>query len=91
MDSDMIPEVPEGIERVIKIPATAISRQDLKAPVTANMIMLGALWRAAAVVSRPALERAIAEAVPQSKIDLNLRAFEKGVRAAENQPASFGS
>ena len=43
IDSDMIPETPAGIERVFRVPATSISRNEMKAPVVANMIMLGAL------------------------------------------------
>ena len=87
MDSDMIHEVPDGVGRVIKVPATSIARQDLGTPVVANMVMLGALWQATQVVSRAALERAISEAVPPKKIDLNLEAFQRGVDAAAAQQA----
>jgi len=87
MDSDMISEPPAGVKRVVRVPATSLSRQELQAPVTANMVMLGALWQAAGLVSRQALERAIKDAVPPGKEDLNLRAFELGARAAAGQPA----
>ncbi len=85
MDSDMISEVPAGIGRVFKVAATSVSRNELKAPVTANMIMLGALWRATDVVSRASLEKAIVASVPKGKGDLNLTAFECGVKAVESQ------
>ena len=75
---------------MIKVPATSIARRDLGTPVVANMVMLGALWQATQVVSRAALERAISEAVPPKKIDLNLEAFQRGVdAAAANRPEGF--
>ena len=85
IDSDMISELPAGIERVVRVPATSISRNELKAPVVANMIMLGALWQATRIVSREALEKAITDFVPRGKDKLNLDAFERGARAVENQ------
>ena len=85
IDSDMIPEPPTGIERVIRAPATSIARNELKAPVVANMIMLGALWQATSIVSRAALEKAIADFVPRGKSKLNLEAFDWGARMAEKQ------
>jgi 2-oxoglutarate ferredoxin oxidoreductase subunit gamma len=67
------------------VPATSISRNELKAPVVANMVMLGALWQATRIVSREALEKAITDFVPRGKDKLNLDAFELGARAVENQ------
>ena len=83
MDSDMIPRPPEDILSVFRIPATSIARTRIKAPVTANMVMLGALNKVAAVVSREALEKAIAEAVPEGKEQLNMDAFNLGFETVE--------
>jgi len=83
IDSDMIAEPPTGIERIVRVPATSLSRNELKAPVVANMIMLGALWQATGIVSREALEKAIADFVPSGKTKLNLEAFDCGARVAE--------
>jgi 2-oxoglutarate ferredoxin oxidoreductase subunit gamma len=85
IDSDMIPEPPAGIGRVIRVPATSISRNEMKAPVVANMIILGALWQATDVVSRTAIEKAIADSVPRGKDQLNLEAFARGAGAAKEQ------
>ena len=82
VDSDMIPEPPTGIERVVRVPATSLARNELKAPVVANIIMLGALWQATGIVSREALEKAIADLVPRGKSKLNLVAFDCGARVA---------
>jgi len=81
VDSDMIPAPPDNTRHVFKIPATSIARNRLKAPVTANIIMLGALSRVTGLVSRGALEKAIVEAVPKQKGQLNLNAFNLGFEA----------
>lgn len=80
VDSDMIPEPPGEIRTVLKVPATSISRNQLQAPVTANVIMLGALCAASGVVGRKALEEAICRSVPKGKEQLNLEAFDIGFR-----------
>ena len=78
MDKDMVTATPEGVKRIYGVPATSIARNQLNAPVTANMVMLGALCKVTGVVSRQALEKAIAKAVPKGKEKLNLDAFSMG-------------
>lgn len=85
VDSDMVSELPEGISRVFKVPATSISRNELDAPVTANVIMLGALCAATGVVSREALEKVIGKSVPKGKEQVNLRAFDIGFNIVRDQ------
>lgn len=77
-DSDMVHETPQDINHQYKIPATSIARNEVKVPVTANMIMLGALCKVTEVVSRKALEQAITKSVPKGKEELNLEAFNLG-------------
>ena len=88
MDSDMIPTPPADIRRVFKVPATSLARNRLKAPVTTNMVMLGALCKATGVVSRRALEKAIVEAVPKGKEGLNLDAFGMGFDSVQDLAGS---
>ncbi|MGD2125290.1 MAG: 2-oxoacid:acceptor oxidoreductase family protein [Desulfobacteraceae bacterium] len=88
IDSDMIAQPPPDIERVVKVPATSIARRELGTPMVANIVMLGALWQATELVSREALKKAIAEAVPKGKEELNLVAFDKGVQATKSQLSS---
>ncbi|UCD56042.1 MAG: 2-oxoacid:acceptor oxidoreductase family protein [Candidatus Hydrogenedentota bacterium] len=78
VDSDMISTPPANVERVLSVPATSIARNRIKAPVTMNMVMLGALCKAQAMVSREALEKAIVNAVPEGKEQVNLQAFHLG-------------
>ncbi len=84
VDSDMIPAPPDNTRHIFKIPATSIARNRLKAPVTANIIMLGALYRVTGLVSREALEKAIRDAVPKEKGQLNLDAFNLGFEAVQD-------
>ena len=78
IDSDMVTEPPDNIEHIYRVPATTLSRNQLKAPQTANIIMLGALCRVSDVVTREALEKAIVDAVPRGKDRVNLDAFQAG-------------
>jgi 2-oxoglutarate ferredoxin oxidoreductase subunit gamma len=78
VDSDMVQEIPPNIKQKYTIPATSIARNQVKAAVTANMVMLGALCKVTQVVSRTALEQAIQKAVPKGKEQLNLEAFNLG-------------
>ncbi len=82
-DCDMVARPPAGIANLFKVAATSIARNRLQAPQSANMVMLGALCRVSAVVSPEPLEEAIAEAVPASKVQLNLDAFHFGLADVE--------
>ena len=77
-DSDMVHETPANIKRRYKVPATSIARNRLKASMTANMVMLGALCKITEVVSRKALEQSISRSVPAGKAEINLEAFNLG-------------
>jgi 2-oxoglutarate ferredoxin oxidoreductase subunit gamma len=77
-DSDMVHETPANIKHRHKVPATSIARNQLQTPMTANMVMLGALCKITGVVSRKALELAIARSVPADKETINLEAFKLG-------------
>ena len=83
VDCDMIPKTPKGIAHVFKVAATSIARSRLRVPQSANMVMLGALCRIRPVVSQDSLQKAIAEAVPATKVRVNLDAFQTGFEEVE--------
>jgi 2-oxoglutarate ferredoxin oxidoreductase subunit gamma len=83
VDKDMVTKKLNTVKNTFGISATSIARNKLNAPVTANMIMLGALCKVTGVVSREALEQAIATAVPKGKEQLNLDAFTFGLETVE--------
>jgi len=61
-----------------KVPATQIA-EELGARIVANVVMLGFLGVVWDAVSVEALREAVKSTVPKKYLDLNLRAFEKGV------------
>lgn len=90
VDSDMVTDTPENIKRIFKVPATSIARNRLKAPVTMNMVMLGALCEVTGVLKPEALEKAIQGAVPKGKGQLNLDAFYLGMESARESIGDRG-
>jgi 2-oxoglutarate ferredoxin oxidoreductase subunit gamma len=77
-DSDLIKSFPNNIKNAYAIPATSLARNTIQNMIVTNMIMLGALCSVTGVVGRDALERAIKDAVPESKVDMNMEAFRLG-------------
>ncbi len=85
IDSDMVNTVPETIETVFEVPGTSIARNEVKAPITTNIVMLGALCRATGVLERKVLEKAIVRSVPKGKDKMNLLAFELGYNTVKER------
>jgi 2-oxoglutarate ferredoxin oxidoreductase subunit gamma len=78
IDSDMVNEVPDSISNVYQVAGTSIARTEVNAPITTNIVMLGALCRVTEVLTRQAFEQAIVQSVPKGKDKINLLAFELG-------------
>lgn len=78
IDSDMVKDVPESIQTVYQVAGTSMARNQVKAPITANIVMLGALCKVTGVLDRKVFETAIRESVPKGKEDLNILAFDLG-------------
>ena len=84
VDNEMIHELPTTIKQIYRVPATSIAQNKIGSPVTANMVMLGALCSVTGVVSREALEKAIVQAVPTGKDQMNLDAFHIGFESVQS-------
>lgn len=67
---------------IYKIPATKLA-SELNAEFAANLVMLGALARIG-IVSKSALEKSIADIIPEKYLDLNLLALRKGYEYGED-------
>ena len=80
VDSDLIKSIPPSVNNVYGIPATSFARERIRNMIVTNMIMLGALCSVTGVVERKALESAIEDAVPKSKIGMNHEAFSLGFK-----------
>ncbi len=59
MDETTIQEFPEVEARVIRVPLTRLARETIGNEMTANILAIGALAAAGAIVSRESLEEAI--------------------------------
>jgi 2-oxoglutarate ferredoxin oxidoreductase subunit gamma len=88
VDSQLVTEV--NTLRVVKIPFTRIAREKCGREQMANIVALGSLSRlipampaGAGVVSPETLEAAMLARVPKETGELNQRAFQEGLKAAE--------
>ena len=68
--------------RLHKVPATELAEK-LGSRIIANVIMLGFVARIWGAVSVEALQEAVKAGVPEKHLDLNLNAFQTGVKLAE--------
>jgi 2-oxoglutarate ferredoxin oxidoreductase subunit gamma len=79
VDSSIAKKVPETKARIFKIPATEIAEKIFKAKIYVNMIMLGALTNITKIANEKSFTRAIEETVSTEAINVNLRAYRKGL------------
>ena len=79
IDSDMVQDPPHNGYTLIQVPATSIASKEIGNSIVANLVILGVLAGATHVVSPDAIEKAIHFSLPKSKIDINLKAFRRGL------------
>jgi len=84
IDEDLVKEIARKDVRVVKIPATKIASEELKLPIVANMIMMGALTTLTGMVKPEALTKSIKISVPKGTIQMNLKALRRGLKLAES-------
>jgi 2-oxoglutarate ferredoxin oxidoreductase subunit gamma len=77
-----ISEIKDDV-RVYSVPATRLA-EELGRKMVLNVVMVGFFGAVAGVVDPEALRKAVADSVPPSFIDLNLRAFDKGFEYGSN-------
>jgi 2-oxoglutarate ferredoxin oxidoreductase subunit gamma len=83
VDSDLVEpsEVAPGV-RLRSVPATRLA-EELGRSVVANIVMLGFFTATSGVISEEAMRQAILSSVPAGTEDLNMRAFDTGLRCAQ--------
>jgi len=77
--------------RAIKAPITRLAVEATGATITANVVALGLLVGLTGIVSRQAIEKAVAARAPKGTVEINLAALAAGFTAAERlkkQPIS---
>ncbi|MFH1086472.1 MAG: 2-oxoacid:acceptor oxidoreductase family protein [Chloroflexota bacterium] len=78
VDAMYVDHVPNP--RAYKLPITKVAEQTTGRAITANMVGLGVLAGLTGVVSRQALEAAVAARAPKGTAEINLKALEAGYR-----------
>ena len=81
VDSTNVSRVPS--HRAISVPITQIAEEATGRRITASMVALGLISGLADVVTKQALERAIADRVPAGTEEMNLKALAAGFVEAE--------
>ena len=82
-DEELVSEIPElPRARILRCPFTEVAGNELKRPITANMVMLGYMARATGVVGVESLETAVGDGVPAGTEDVNLTALRRGMALA---------
>lgn len=81
VDSDKVGRVP--VTSAIKIPITKLAVEATGKAITANVVALGLLVGLSNVVSRQAIEKAVAQRAPKGTEEVNLAALSRGLAAAE--------
>jgi 2-oxoglutarate ferredoxin oxidoreductase subunit gamma len=92
LDSGFVERVPSS--RAIVVPITQIAEEATGRAITANIVALGLIGGLTGIISRKALEKAVAARVPKGMIELNLQAVATGwekaadLRDIEGTPTS---
>ena len=83
IDSDLVKSPNREDLRLVAVPASNAATQELGRTIVANLIMLGVLVAKTGIVTVAGMEAAIRENVPPKTIDLNLKAFRRGLELGE--------
>ena len=81
VDEDRVETEPDS--KAIKVPVVRLSREITGRAITANTISLGVLVGLSGVVSRQAIEQAVADRAPKGTEEMNRKALEAGFAEAE--------
>ena len=79
IDSDLVKGAIRNDVRRVGLPVSNLATQELGRTIVANLVMLGVVVAKTGIVSISGMEAAIRENVPPKTIDLNLKAFRKGL------------
>jgi 2-oxoglutarate ferredoxin oxidoreductase subunit gamma len=83
VDANLVPNASMNNHTIHRLPIVEIAKIELGNEVLSNSVALGAVAALTGIVSSGALWQAIAARVPNRAQDLNRRAFERGLSAAQ--------
>ncbi|HUX05935.1 MAG TPA: 2-oxoacid:acceptor oxidoreductase family protein [Acidobacteriota bacterium] len=84
VDEDYVTNLPETDGRIVKLPIMRLAAESVGKKVVANIVALGALVELTGVVSEESLRKAVLAKVPKGTEELNTRALQVGIKAAQN-------
>lgn len=76
------PKVKKGI-KLYQLPVQKIAIDEFRSGVVANVIMLGAFLKITGLLPLDAARETVKSSVPEKAIDMNMKAFERGIKLAE--------
>ena len=79
VDSNLVPNAPENGRDIHRLPIVEIAKMELGNAVLSNSVALGAVMKLTHIASEDAIWQAIEARVPPKTIDINRRAFERGI------------
>jgi 2-oxoglutarate ferredoxin oxidoreductase subunit gamma len=82
VDSGDVAEMPEGDYMVYSVPIGDIAVKEVGKAVVTNIVALGILTRISGVVSEEATRKAILARVPKGTEEINMKAYDAGLRIA---------
>lgn len=95
IDNDLVKNGIREDVRLVAVPASNLATQELGKTIVANLVMLGVLVAKTGIVSVAGMEAAIRDNVPPKTIDLNLKAFHRGLEigaaVAVQEPVSHAT
>jgi 2-oxoglutarate ferredoxin oxidoreductase subunit gamma len=83
VDADLVVNVTRDDVRLAAIRASHLAMQEFGQTIVANLVMLGVLVAQTNIVSRAGMEAAIRSTMPPGVVELNLRAFRRGLGIGE--------
>lgn len=85
IDENLVKENKEkkGKMKILKVPATSLASYEIKFPIVANIVMIGAFINFTNMISLDSIIKAVKNNVPKKIEEINLEALRKGLEIGE--------
>ncbi|OQX84743.1 MAG: 2-oxoglutarate ferredoxin oxidoreductase subunit gamma [Candidatus Latescibacteria bacterium 4484_7] len=83
VDSDAVKELPRGDFKVYAVPIIRLAIEEVGKAVVTNIVALGIITKISGIVTEEAMRKAILKRVPKGTEELNMKAFETGLKKGE--------
>lgn len=88
IDSTAVTDVPKGNYRLYAAPISGIAVEKVGKAVVTNIVALGILTKISGIVSEDAVRKAVLAKVPKGTEELNMKAFDEGLKTGKELLAS---